>query len=168
MLRNTIEDFLGIKKLKKSDEPNNELKLKRLLEVEILNDSIKEIVYTKRQEPVLLVKPNHEYDYNYPETYKLFTFTFGQLECFKIHFDLYKDEIEIIDVVVIREEFHNKGYGTLLIQEVIKHGKDIGVKRIFGSMVNDSGEHHQRQMSFYSRNGFSLYGNNHKFEMVFY
>jgi GNAT superfamily N-acetyltransferase len=169
MLRTTIEDFLGIKKNRDLNEPHNNIKLKNLLNFKNpFHDETEEIIQTKRNEPVLLVKPRLVSQEGV-ETFKLITFTFGCLECFKIHFniDTDKQEIEIIDVVVIRDEFHHKGYGTLLIQEVINHGRKIGIKRIYGNMVNDSYEHHQRQIAFYSKNGFTLFDNNYKFEMFF-
>ncbi|KMY49560.1 GNAT family N-acetyltransferase [Peribacillus loiseleuriae] len=165
MERFTIEDLLGIKKRKvTSDEPENSIKLVGLQEFERSKENNYEIVYTKRNEPVLLVKPKV---FDSLATFRLFTYTFGHIECFRIHFHRFCDEIEIIDVVVIGEEFHNKGYGTVLIQEVIKYAENVGSKRIYGSIVNDSLEQHQRQISFYSKNGFTLYDDNYKFEMLF-
>ena len=53
-------------------------------------------------------------------------------------------------------QYINKGYGTQVMNKLIKFARENGYKKITGELVNDDSDHRDRQMHFYRKFGFII------------
>lgn len=159
---------IGLEKKKLKHEPSNEEKITKLVEFEernITEDYEFTLMYTKKEEPVLLKRPVDLKEYGL--FYRLYHYSDYGLEYCQLNLLNDTDNIEIADIVVLPERKYHKGYGTLLVNEAKVLAKKLGKNRLHGVMVNDSEEHHERQLKFYKKMGFTILDDKHHFEMNF-
>lgn len=161
---NIIELF-ELEEPKQLKEPMDDLtKLKYLTELKEKDHpflgGVRRIEYTKFNEPVLLIKPIDLDEYGL--IYRLY----NGINHFRINLINDDDILEIADVEVLQESEFRKGYGSFLIQEAIKFAKSQKKNKICGYMVYKNEEQHQRQISFYKKNGFTILEDEFHFEMI--
>lgn len=66
------------------------------------------------------------------------------------------DTVEIVDIYSTLE---NKGYGTILLQELTQYASKKSYKKIIGELSPVDRYNREKQIHFYTKNGFSISNN---------
>lgn len=56
----------------------------------------------------------------------------------------------------IKSNVENRGYGSLVLKNIIKQAKEIGVKEVVGNLSKIDSDHFDKLEYFYSKHGFDV------------
>ena len=56
----------------------------------------------------------------------------------------------------IKSNVENRGYGSLVLKNIIKQAKEIGVKEVVGNLSKIDSNHFDKLEYFYSKHGFDV------------
>lgn len=87
--------------------------------------------------------------------------TFGTITCI-INRDL--REISIIDIVC---ENINMGYGTMMLEALIRYARRRRFKYIDGALIKEDYDHKERLYHFFQKFGFEIIQNQDEFEIAY-
>jgi GNAT superfamily N-acetyltransferase len=62
----------------------------------------------------------------------------------------------IIDDIVIKDEYQNRGIRTLIIKFIEKWAKSQGIRKIYGKISETDSEHFEQLMQYYKNLGFKF------------
>lgn len=76
----------------------------------------------------------------------------------KIQCVLQEDNTLLIgDIIPFKKKAHySKGYGSMMMDELIKYANENGIKAISGKLSLIDNEHRDRSHAFYKKNGFKI------------
>lgn len=107
----------------------------------------------------MFFKKKDTYDIDISE-YKKFLFVHLQINDIpvsKINCSMSGDVIEILDIIpYTQKKYQNKGYGTKMMNELIKYARSHQYKYIIGSLSTVDLDHKERQWHFYQKFGFEI------------
>jgi N-acetylglutamate synthase-like GNAT family acetyltransferase len=112
---------------------------------------------TKDDVPVLICRSLSEFNSVVIRYYVMFVAS-NRIICMRTDLIIDNNRIKIADIIPLtpkQRHYYNHGYGSLLIQEVIRWAKEKGYEEIYGEMVSHE-RNDIRQERFYRKNGFSI------------
>ena len=60
------------------------------------------------------------------------------------------------DIIHIHKKYHNKGYGTKMMEKLLEYTKENNIKTIYGNLSLNDIDHKDRLLHFYKKFGFNV------------
>lgn len=60
------------------------------------------------------------------------------------------------DIIHIYKKYHNKGYGTKMMEKLLEYTKENNIKTIYGNLSLNDIDHKDRLLHFYKKFGFDV------------
>lgn len=143
----------------------NQMKLRKLKkEISFYNENnwITSIQKTKFEEPVLILAKK-EFTDVFADIH-LRSVHWGKMHRSSILLNFSEDVMKISDVRVLaskpRSGKHSRGYGALLMEYALEEAKRRGIKSVIGDMVETEPGQRERQISYYTKFGFTIDSDN--------
>ena len=67
-----------------------------------------------------------------------------------------KNTLLIGDIIHTHKKYHNKGYGTKMMEKLFEYAETNNIKTIYGNLSLNDADHEDRLLHFYKNFGFDV------------